>query len=439
MSFSLGLPLRYLKPGAAARRDIAAGFFHAGFRRTLENYCKLLAGNSARLGLQAVYFFLLANTLSLAAMGIFASASAVGLMLASFSGLGFGSLAFRAAAGRPRLLVNYLGLFYGGLVLTTPLGLAAALPVYFWLFEGSISLLAFLAILVVEAVLWRIIDVIVLAQNGLGRFTTGALVVTAASAIRAGGAVAFVLMGGGDVERWSLYYFASNLVALLVVFLVFRPPVRPRWRSRLFVSRFRDGAMFALSYFALNAQGQIDKLIVLSLADARFAGIYAISSRIVDFTALPFRSFYTLYTRKLFGEGKRIRNALGRTLKVEGAILGLSVLGFAALALLLWRWPLLLGANVAVAAHLFLLMLLVPAFRNLMEFHGELFFVYGRMTARAAVAVALVTLNAAALALLLSTTADSFTIGLWLNAVYGGLYLLSAAALYRFVTGGVRT
>jgi len=171
-------------------------------------------------------------------------------------------------------------------VLTTSPGLAAALPVYFWLFEGSISLPAFLAILVVEAVLWRIIDVIVLAQNGLGRFTTGALVVTAASAIRAGGAVAFVLMGGGDVERWSLYYFASNLVALLVVFLVFRPPVRPRWRSRLFVSRFRDGAMFALSYFALNAQGQIDKLIVLSLADARFAGIYAISSRIVDFTAL---------------------------------------------------------------------------------------------------------------------------------------------------------
>ena len=419
---------------AAARRDIAAGFFHPGFRRTVENYCKLLAGTSARLGLQAVYFFLLANTLSLAAMGVFASASAVGLMLASFSGFGFGSLAFRAAAGKPRLLGNYLGLFYGGLLLTTPLGLLAALPVYYGLFDGSITLTAFLGIIFVEAVLWRIVDVMALSHNGLGRFTTGALVVTVASAIRAGGAVAFVLWGGGDVERWALFYFVSNAGALLAVLAVFPAPVRPRWRTRLFLSRFRDGAMFALSYFALNAQGQIDKLIVLSLADARFAGIYAISSRIVDFTALPFRSFYTLYTRKLFGEGKRIKNALGRTLKVEGAIMALSLLGFAALAMLLWQWPLLLGPNVAVAAHLFLLMLLVPAFRNLMEFHGELFFVHGRMSARAAVAVGLVVLNAAALALLLTFAKDSVTIGLWLNAVYGGLYLLSAAALYSFVT-----
>jgi O-antigen/teichoic acid export membrane protein len=423
---------------AAARRDIAAGFVRTGASRAVANYCKVLAGTSARLALQAVYFFLLANTLSLSAMGVFASASAAGLMIASFSGLGFGSLAFRAAAGKPRLLGNYLGLFYGGLLLTTPLGLLAALPVYYWLFDGAISLPAFLGILVVEAVLWRIVEVIATVQNGMGRFTTGALAITTASALRAVGAVAFAFSGGGDVERWALFYVACNVAALLAVWYGFRLPARARWRTRLFVTRFRDGVMFALSYFALNAQGQIDKLIVLSLADARFAGIYAISSRIMDFTALPFRSFYTLYTRKLFGEGKRIKDALGRTLKVEAAILGLSLLGFTALAGLLGLWPHLLGPNVAVAAHLFLLMLLVPAFRNLIEFHGELFFVYGRMTARAAVAVGLVTLNMLALVLLLSSTADVQVIGLWLNAIYGGLYLLSAAALYRFVTGSAR-
>lgn len=419
----------------AVGRDIAAGFVRPGFRRAVENYCKVLAGTSARLLLQAAYFFLLANTLSLAGMGVFASASAAGLMIASFSGLGFGSLAFRAAAGRPRLLGRYLGLFYGGLLLTTPIGLAASLPVYYWLFAGSLPLPAFLIIIFVEAVVWRVVEVLAVTQNGMGRFTTGAFAITAASGIRAAGALAFALAGGGSVAHWTLFYLACNLLALATLLLVFHPPIRPRWDARLFRTRLRDGAMFTLSYFALNAQGQIDKLIVLSLADARFAGIYAISTRIMDFTALPFRSFYTLYTRRLFGEGKRIKDALRRTLKVEGAILGLTLLGFAGLAALLWRWPGLLGPNVAVAAQLFLLMLLVPAFRNLMEFHGELFFVYGRMGARALVALVLISLNAVALILLLSATADITMIGLMLNLVYGGLYLLSALALYRFVTG----
>lgn len=99
---------------AAITRDrISVGFFGPGLRRAMGNYCQLLAGTVSRVGLQAVYFFVLANTLSLSAMGIFASALAAGLMIASFSGLGFGSLAFRAAAGRPRLLPQIVGQLQG--------------------------------------------------------------------------------------------------------------------------------------------------------------------------------------------------------------------------------------------------------------------------------------------------------------------------------------
>jgi O-antigen/teichoic acid export membrane protein len=414
----------------------AEGFFHRGFLRTMENYCKLLAGTSARLGLQAVYFFILANTLSLADMGLFAGVSAVGLMIASFAGFGFGSYAFRAAAGRPRLLGQYLGLFYGGLAITTPLGVLASLPFFFLLFDGTMPLAAWLGVVLVEILLWRIVEVLSMVQNGMGRFSAGALAITIAAAIRCGGAVAFAVAGGGDIGQWALWYVAANCLALSIGLAVFYPPVKARFTWRLLRARFRDGMMFSLSYFALNAQGQVDKLIVLTLTDARFAGIYAISTRILEFTALPFRSFYTLYTRKLFAEGKRIRNALARTLKVEGAILGLSTLAIAALDGALWFWPNLLGPNVAVAAHLFMLMLMVPAFRNLIEFHGELFFVHGRMTARALIAIALVILNMALLALLLTFARDLTGIALGLNAIYGLLYVLSAAALFRFIHQG---
>jgi len=433
--------------GAACRMSLAAVtldriqqvFSGPGLRCAVENYCQLLAGTVSRVGLQALYFFVLANTLSLRDMGVFASASAAGLIIASFAGLGFGSMAFRAAAGRPRLLGHYLALFYGSLCLTTPLSVLAALPVYFILFQQAISLPAFIAILLVEILLWRILDILTQVHNGSGHFSTGSLTITVASAIRASGAVAFALMGGGGVEQWSAYYVAANFGALATVWLLLHPAVPLRWRTRLFLSRLRDGVMFAVSYFALNAQGQIDKIIVLFLTDATFAGVYAIATRIIDFTAIPFRSFYTLYTRKLFGEGKKIRNALRRTLTVEGVILAVSTLAFLALTLLLWLRPNLLGTNVAVAAQLFAPMLIVPALRNLMEFHGELFFVYGRMQTRAYVALGLLSVNTAALAFLLTRTTDLLKVGLGLSLIQLVLYLLSAGALYRFMGREPRT
>lgn len=425
---------------AASTRDrIRQGFAQPGLRRAVENYFQLMAGTVSRLGLQAIYFFVLANTLSLMDMGIFASASAAGLMLASFAGLGFGGLAFRAAAGRPRLLGHYLALFYGSLCLTTPLAVLSALPFYYLLFDQAISLHAFIAILLVEILLWPIVENVTQIHNGCGRFSTGSLTITAASAMRAGGAVAFALMGGGGVEQWAAYYGAANLGALVTILLLFRPAVPLRWRTRLFLGRLRDGVMFAVSYFALNAQGQIDKVIVLSLTDAKFAGVYAIATRMIDFTAIPFRSFYTLYTRKLFGEGKKVRNSLAGTLKVEGVILVASTMAFLALTLLLWLRPNLLGANVAVAAQLFAPMLIVPALRNLMEFHGELFFVSGRMTAAAGVAIVLALVNAAALALLLWQVTDLFAVGLGLSLIHLLLYVLSAGALYCFITRKARS
>lgn len=419
---------------AAITRDrIPPGFFGPGLRRTVASYCQLLAGTAGRVGLQAVYFFVLANTLSLPAMGIFASASAAGLMLASFSGLGFGSLAFRAAASRPRLLDRYLGLFFGTLCFTAPLGVLIALPFYGVLFAHAISLPAFITILLVEMVVWRIVELLTTVHNGMGDFTSGSMTITTASAIRAGGAVLFAFLGNGGVDQWALFYGIANILALATVWFWLRPAMTPRWSKRLLRGRLKEGLMFAVSYFAINAQGQIDKLIVLSLTSPQFAGIYAIATRVIDFTAVPFRSFYTLYTRKLFGEGRK-SNTLRRTLTVEAVILGGSTFAFLALIALLWWWPDFLGPNVAIAAQLFAPMLLVPALRNLMEFHGELFFVHGRMTVRAAVAIGLVGVNAAAMAFLLSRTTQLLQIGLGLTLIQLLLYLLSAGALYRFIT-----
>jgi O-antigen/teichoic acid export membrane protein len=405
------------------------------FRTQFSNYLQVFAGTGVRLGLQAVYFFILANTLSLHDMGVFASASSTGIMIGCFSGFGFASLAFRAAAGKRRTLGGYLAVFYASWLIALPLCLAASLPVFYFLFTSSLSLTAFLLIILVETGLWRIVEMIHQVNNGLGRYGSASLVISLGSALRTTGAVVFAASGRHDVETWALIYFAFNLMAMALAIAAYQPRIKLRWRNQIFFGRFRNALLFSVAYCASIAQNEIDKLVLLSLADQRTVGIYAISTRIIDFTSVPIRSFYVLYSRKLIIEGQQ-HNQVGRSLGVEMLIALISTAGLAALLVALSIWPDLLGRNVAVATQLFGVLLAVPAFKNLLEYHSELFFVYQHMTIRAILATVLVGLKAAALAFLLTHFDNMIQWGIWLNVVYLGLYAFSAASVYGSIFAG---
>ena len=413
---------------ASRLREMLARTFHAQFA----NYLQVFAGTGVRLGLQAVYFFILANTLSLHDMGVFASTSATGIMIGCFSGFGFSSFAFRAAAGKRRTLGGYLAVFYVSWLVSLPLCLAAALPGFYLLFTTSLSLTAFVFIILVESGTWRIVEMIHQVNNGLGRYASASLVISLGTALRTAGAVIFMTSGSHDVETWSVIYLVFNLLAMALAVVVFQPRVKLRWRTPLFIGRIRDALLYSISYCAFISQNEIDKLVMLSLADQRTVGIYAISSRIIDFTSVPIRTFYVLYSRTLIREGRK-RNQVGRSLGVEALIALISTVAFAALLVVLAIWPNLLGHNVALATQLFGVLLAVPAFKNLLEYHAELFFAYQQLTIRAVLATSMVGLKAAALALLLICFDGIAEWGVWINAVYIGLYALSAAVVYRIV------
>ncbi|HXO69000.1 MAG TPA: hypothetical protein VN838_08585 [Bradyrhizobium sp.] len=402
------------------------------FRTQIANYLQVFAGTGLRLALQAVYFFILANTLSLHDLGAFASTSATGIMIGCFSGLGFSSFAFRAAAGKRRVLGGYLAVFYVSWLVSLPLCLAASLPVFYLLFTTSVSLTTFILIILVETGTWRIVEMIHQVNNGLGRYAQASLVISLGTALRTVGAVAFVASGRHDIETWSAVYVLFNFAAMLLAIIIYQPRVRLRWRASLFLARIRDALMFAVAYCAFISQNEIDKVVMLSLADQRTVGIYAIASRIIDFTSVPIRTFYVLYSRKLILE-VRTHNQIARSLGVETMIALISTAGFAGLLAVLSVWPDLLGHNIASATPFLFVVPAVPAFRNLLEYHSELFFAYQRMTIRAVLATSQVALKALALALLLVSLHGIAQWGAWLNAVYIGLYALSAVVVYSLV------
>ena len=80
-------------------------------RTTIFAYLTILSGSAGRLVISLVYFLIVANTLTLAEFGIFATASAVGVILSRLLAFGFISPVYRVATVKPRLLGSYLAGF----------------------------------------------------------------------------------------------------------------------------------------------------------------------------------------------------------------------------------------------------------------------------------------------------------------------------------------
>ena len=405
----------------------------AELRDTATNYAKVFTGDFGRLLIQVAYFLVLANTLTLDAMGVFAAVLASGLILANFSGLGFGLLMFKLISARPRLAGSYLATTYTMLVATLPVAAIISLPIYFTIFDGRISPVAFAQVLFCELMLWRLVEAVIIANNASTRYAAAAAGQICGVTARALAAVGFWLSGLESIEAWAHFYFAFNLAGTILILFFFHPRVRLRFSAKATWGRMRDAAWLGFSNFLMSAQNEADKIVVLGLVDARAAGIYAISIRVIELIAVPVRTFYTLYTRRLVRQGTGIVN-ITQNLLVEVAVFAVSTGGFLILMGLLYIQPELLGANVAKASVLYGALLFVPAFRNLCEFHLVLYFAYGRMAARALMVALIGTLRITLFVVMVVALPDMMNWGLWLNVAFASLYLLSLSAVYNVLT-----
>ncbi len=211
--------------------------------------------------------------------------------------------------------------------------------------------------------------------------------------------------------------------------LLFYPRQKLVLKTGLYFRRLPDALYVAGAEMLFYLQMELDKLLVLALGGAQLAGIYAIVMRLVDLTAIPIRTFSMMLVQKMM---RRPELLAGLKVKggIEAGIFVVSTLGLAALAAVLWFFPTALGGNVAEAAPLVGLALFVPGFRNLVEYQAELLFARGQTLIRAVNLALLAAVKAGLLAYVLSLALAPDVLVLWLNAVFLGLYLVSALATY---------
>lgn len=398
-------------------------------RGLVRDYLSAISGAGGRLVFSLAYFIALANTLSIAEFGMFATASAAGVMLSRILAFGFISALYRTATIRPNLIGTFTAGFLLLGVISLPLLAAASFGVYLAFFAGTVPLSVFAAIVFAEALLWRPVEVALIVNNGLGKFGRAALLTILATAVRALGAVLFMFAAQPTIWVWSWYYIGANAASLLIAFGFFYPRQRLRLRLELYLRRLADSVYVAGAEVLFYLQMEFDKLLVLAIGGPHLAGIYAIIMRLVDLTAIPIRTFSMMLVQRMM-RAPELLSRLSVKSGIEGGVFLVSTLALAALGIVLHFFPDALGRNVAEAAPLVALAICVPGLRNLVEYQAELLFARGQTLVRAINLALLAGLKAVLLTYVLTTILDTPDLVLSLNVVFLLLYLASALLTY---------
>ena len=401
-------------------------------RSALNSYLHVLTGSAGRVVLQAAYFWLLVNNLTLSDYGVFASALAASLILACGGAFGFTAPLFRAATLRRRILGWHLGNLYASVLAGLPVTLLLGSAAHALLFADYLSLHAFLAVLLSEALCWRLIDMLNSVNMGLGRYAVAALASLTGSLWRTAAALLFSLVGDRSLEHWVLYYFVANLCAAALCILLFSPATRLRWSRPLFLRRLPEAAAYAATNLIQSLQLEADKLLILFLTDQTSAGIYALSMRIIELTAVPVKSFFPVYVQMLMRRRAMLRDWRANLL-VQTGVATVMVASFSAFVAVLSLRPTLLGHNIATASVWFSGLIVVAPAKLLIDYHREIFFAANRLSAFALLSAGLLLLKLPALALIVALAPAMADWLLPLDGLFLVLCALSAGVTWRLI------
>ncbi|WP_421853988.1 lipopolysaccharide biosynthesis protein [Oricola sp.] len=396
----------------------------------VRKYFAAFSGDGARVFIQLAYFYLVANTLSLAEFGLFATASSTGIVLSRIAAFGFISPLYRIATVKPQLIGVYSAGYAAALAASLPIIALIGAAVYMMLFAGEMSIGAFALIATTEILFWRSLEVVITINKGLERFGRASLVIVFGFSMKAFAALILAAASDGSLDSWATIYFWTQAIMIAIAALVFYPRRRWRFRPALYRRRIGDALSVSGADVLFYAQSELDKLVVLAAGGPTAAGVYAIIMRLVDLTAMPVRTFSTLLTQRLMRRPDLLGSFATRAV-MEIGVIAVSTAAIGAMVVVFWIKPDILGENVEEAAVLLWLVLLVPAFRNLIEYQSELLYGRGQTFVRMVNYAILGVLKATLLFAILSGSTDPRDWLILANPVFGALYAVSFLLTYR--------
>ena len=260
----------------------------------------MMAGSAVRMLLQAVYFILIARSLGPGQYGIFVGAISLIAVLAPFSTWGTGNLLIRNVARRKDSFGDSWGTALFVTCVSGSLLLVVVIAVSHFIFSHRAPLTLILLTGLSDLVLASIVGLASQAYQAfemLGR-TAGVAIVLAGC--RAIGALLMVFsISHPNAESWAVLYLISTCISAgYVWFTVCRRLGYPKFSRIISIADVRQGFYFSVGLSSQSVYNNIDKTMLVRLATADAAGIYATAYRIIDLSFQPIAALlYSTYAR----------------------------------------------------------------------------------------------------------------------------------------------
>jgi O-antigen/teichoic acid export membrane protein len=274
--------------GALARDTARVGFWQA-----------------MRIGGQAAWVLLLARLLGPQGYGTFVGVAGLATAIGGFTGLGLGLVMLQDVAREPALFGTrwreaITVSVASGLVLALLFAAAAR-----WVVGLAVPLDVLLALALSEVLLFPIVSVAAFAFSSQQRVGLAAALPAMASLGRVLAALAFWLLVPQRTLAAYVWFHAGALLlcaalAWIWVHRALRPPARA---FRLDRRDLGEGLGFSVVWMVGNALASLDKTLVLRLAGAEIAGLYAVTYRFAAVLALPVDALTMAAGPRLFRHG----------------------------------------------------------------------------------------------------------------------------------------
>jgi O-antigen/teichoic acid export membrane protein len=271
-------------------------------------------GQVLRVGIQAVYFVLIARALGSRDYGAYVGVLAVVAIAAPFASLGSGNLLIKHVARTPQTFARHWGKALATTVLTGTILLSiVTIAARVWL-PASIPLGLVLAVGVADLLFVRLVDVSAQAYQAHQRFSRTALLQLLLSPLRLLAAISLIAVTPVPTAlEWGMVYLVSALVgAGVAVLLVSRELGWPEFHVRDLGSELREGAFFSAILSAQSSTNDIDKAMLARLATLDATGVYAAAYRLADLAFLPVGSLLVATYDRFFQHGEQGVRATAR-------------------------------------------------------------------------------------------------------------------------------
>jgi O-antigen/teichoic acid export membrane protein len=305
-------------------------------------------GQVLRVGIQAVYFIVIARALGAREYGVYVGVLAVVAVAAPFASLGSGNLMIKHVARDPDTFARH----WGNALVTTLvsgtilLGLVSAVGPL-WLPE-SIPLQLVLAVGAADLLFVRLVDVSAQAYQAHHWLSRTALLQMLLSPLRLLGATALIAITATPtaVELGVIYLVSALVGGTFAATLVSWELGGPVFPTRPFGAEVREGTYFATTLSAQSINNDIDKAMLARLATLEATGVYGAAYRLVDVLFLPVTSLLVVTYPRFFQHGVRgIRAAVRYSRSLLSWAIGYGLLAAAVLYVMAPALSLLLGSE----------------------------------------------------------------------------------------------